>query len=693
MNVACSFDIETTSFYANIHTGESVKDLRHVAPSMQKIYEKRATMYAWVFGINGKCVVGRTWSEFLLTLQQVHDYFGLSSDGLILVCFVHNLAFEFQWIKDLFQWESVFATKERTPIKALTKMGIEFRCSLTLSGYSLAKVGEHLQTYKVQKMVGDLDYDLMRHSKTPLTAKEWCYIIHDGLVVMAYIQEELDKRKFITRLPLTKTGYTRDYVRKRCFWSKSSHQHDYSHKYEEYTRLMRALTINGSEEYLMLRQAFQGAIVHANYLNANKTLHDIASCDFTSSYPAVMVAYQYPMSKGKKVMPKNVDELNTYLKCYLSIIDITFHDVESTTNADHIISVSKCVELEECDSDNGRLINAKKIRMVITNIDLETYRHFYRFGKVEINKMYIYRKGYLPTDFVKAVLDLYQQKTTLKGVEGKEAEYLYAKENVNSCYGMCVTDICRGEITYKDGKWVNEEANIDEQIEKYNNQKNRFLFYPWGVFITAYARRNLASGILATGDGSGHYCYCDTDSVKFMNYEVHKDYFASYNEYITRELKKACAFHGIDYEFYCNPVDIKGKHHPLGVWDYEGTYKRAKFLGAKRYAVEFEDGSHSLTIAGVNKKTAVPYLEKEGGDFFDLISFGYTFNEDACGKLLHTYLDEPRSGVLTDFRGVRAKYKELSMVHLEPTTYKMDATPDYLSLLNDVIYEEERWVG
>ena len=143
---------------------------------------------------------------------------------------MHNLAFEFQFIRKLVEWESVFAIKERTPVKCLTSMGIEFRCSLILSGYSLAKVGEHLQRYKVQKMVGDLDYRVMRHHRTKLTDKEWGYIIHDGLVVMAYIQEQLDQRKYITRIPLTKTGFVREYTRKKCFWEKSSHAQDHSHK-------------------------------------------------------------------------------------------------------------------------------------------------------------------------------------------------------------------------------------------------------------------------------------------------------------------------------------------------------------------------------------------------------------------------------------------------------------------------------
>ena len=102
-------------------------------------------------------------------------------------------------------------------------------------------------------------------------------------------------------------------------------------------------------------------------------------------------------------------------------------------------------------------------------------------------------------------------------------------------------------------------------------------------------------------------------------------------------------------------------------------------------------------IAGVNKRVAVPALvekaEHLGVDFFDFIKFDYTFEKDECGKLLHSYVDEPRKGVLTDFRGVRGRYEEQSYIHLEPTTYKMTATNDYLELLMTYAGDYVTYIG
>lgn len=684
LNVPCVFDIETTSFYENAITHETRHDTDGVDDPEE--WEKRATMYAWVFGINGRCFTGRTWRSFVTLMHKVSKRYELSKDKRLIV-YCHNLSFEFQWLRHYFNWESVFALEERKPVKAVTKIGIEFRCSMTLSGYSLAKVGEQLHTYKVSKLVGDLDYNEFRHCKTPLTEKEWGYIVHDGLVVMAYIQELLDQRKRITRIPLTKTGFVREEVRNKCFWSGSSHSRDKTGKFLAYKTLMSNLTLNGVEEYTLLKRAFHGGFVHANFNNANRVLSNIASYDFTSSYPAVIVSEKFPMSKGLKVMPKSEAEFRRYLDLYLCVFEATFTHVESIVEYDHVISVSRCLSIDAYDEDNGRVIDAERLTLCLTNIDLETYSHFYRWKTMSVRLMYVYKAQYLPTDFVGAVLDFYEKKTLLKGVPGKEAEYLWGKENVNACFGMSVTDICRNGITYNDEKeWGSEPCDYEKTIQEYNQKPNRFLSYAWGVFITAYAMRNLCSGIVAVGE-SGDYCYSDTDSVKIMHRERHLAYFEEYNKLMVEKLRKACAYHGFDFS-RCSPKTIKGEEKTLGVWDYEGTYKRAKFLGAKRYAVEFDDGTHSITISGVNKHVAVPALERKaekmGKDFFDFINFDYTFERDECGKLLHTYVDEPKKGVLRDYRGVPCKYAEQSFVHLEPTTYNLSVTKTYLDLLMSV---------
>lgn len=699
LNLPSAFDIEVTSFFRN-KVDNSIVDVKSAESIEERIlkrdYEKIAIMYAWVFAYDGHAFVGRTWDEFQSLLRIVCEYHQLGEDRL-MVCGIHNLSYEFQFIRKRFDWSNVFATKERTPIYARSKMGIEFRCTLQMSGYSLKKVGEHLLKYPCKKMEGDLDYNKLRHSKTPLTEAEWGYIVNDGLIVNAYLQELIERHQRIVRIPLTKTGFVRKTLKHACYFANKNHAKDRSRKFENYRRIMQYCQLDEPAKYLLLKECFTGAIVHCNTLKSGLLLEDVESQDEASAYPTQLVIGYFPWGKGEWVKPKTMEEFSHYVKKKSCFIDVSFYNIEKSQMYESLISRNKCKEQEGFEEDNGRLIKAKHIRISITEIDLSVYRKFYKWERMRIHRMLVYEKRRLPTALVSAVLDLYADKTSLRGVEGKEAEYMHAKESINSTYGCMVTDVCKETIKYIDGEWVTTACDIAKELERYNASENRFLFYGWGVVITSLARRALASAIWAIGNESesigGDYVYSDTDSVKFVNPDKHRGYFKKYNDYMLNELKKASEYHGIPLEKFM-PKDTKGIAHPLGVWEFDGRYTRMKSLGAKRYAVEYEkDGKlkHSLTIAGVNKTKAIPYIEEHEKDFFDFMHFDYVFVEECCGKNLHTYIDEEKSGILVDYLGNEGEFHELSGVHLMATTYKMTASDDYLSLLDGI--QSTYWIN
>ena len=116
------------------------------------------------------------------------------------------------------------------------------------------------------------------------------------------------------------------------------------------------------------------------------------------------------------------------------------------------------------------------------------------------------------------------------------------------------------------------------------------------------------------------YVYADTDSVKGFNIEKHQDYLSNYNGKIIKELEMMCDKLHID-KALIKPKTIKGEEKPLGIFEYEGRYNIFKTLGAKRY-MYFKDGDYSLTVSGVNKKTAVPFLEANYKDPIDAFEEG-----------------------------------------------------------------------
>ena len=496
LNIPCAFDIETTS---TIIKGE-----------------KFAFSYIWQFGIGLDHVYyGRTWGELLDFLADIQDYLQLNESNR-LVIYVHNLGYEFQFMRKYFNWVNIFAVDERKPIKAICDLGIEFRDSYILSGYSLANTAKNLTKHKIAKMVGDLDYSLIRHTKTPLTDAELKYCENDILVILAYIDEQIEQYKDITKIPLTNTGRVRSYVGNNCYYDNTNHKKSNKGKYMRYRKIMSDLTID-IRSYAQLKAAFMGGFTHSNPYHTGITLNDVGSIDLTSSYPSVMCAELYPMSRPKELQPNSYDELKQLAKTYYIVLDVKFIGLKNILGYESYISESKCKTLVGANINNGRVYEADELSITLTDVDLQIIERVYSWDKIALKNVMGFRKAYLPKAIIESILNLYQDKTTLKGVQGKEVEYLLSKGMLNSVYGMSVTDIVKDNAIYSDDEnWDFEKVDIAEEIEKYNGSKNRFLYYAWGIYVTAYARRNLWTGILAVGND---YVYSDTDSIKTLNYE------------------------------------------------------------------------------------------------------------------------------------------------------------------------------
>lgn len=321
---------------------------------------------------------------------------------------------------------------------------------------------------------------------------------------------------------------------------------------------------------------------------------------------------------------------------------------------------------------------AERLGITVTEQDFITYSNFYQWDEFSVTNFRYYDKHYLPKNFVKAVLDLFATKTRLDGTPEEYVNYMISKNMLNSVYGMSVTNPVRDEIEYTDGEYIKTKADLEKAIDTYNKAKRRFLFYPWGVWIAAYARRNLFTGIEAVGDD---FVYSDTDSIKLLNPDSHRSYFDAYNLRVTSKISLAAQYHHID-ESEFSPLNPKGKAKTLGIWDYEGIYLDFKTLGAKRYMYR-DDSGHHLTLAGANKKMTMKYLEQTG-DPFENFNDDLRIPPDYAGRLTLTYIDNPTSGVLVDCNGVPYRYEEKSCVHMEKSEYNLTMSDDFLNYLKGV---------
>ena len=157
----CCFDTETSSVRIS---GE----------------EKMAFIYAFILSIGEDVIILRDVEEFLDILYSISEKLQLDPKNRILIFWVHNLKFDFQFIRKYMDWYSIFALKQRAVVEAISSLGICFRCSYAMSNKSLEVIGKEVG---VQKLTGDLDYSLIRHSKTELLPKEIEYMEHDVLVL------------------------------------------------------------------------------------------------------------------------------------------------------------------------------------------------------------------------------------------------------------------------------------------------------------------------------------------------------------------------------------------------------------------------------------------------------------------------------------------------------------------------------
>lgn len=410
-NLPCAFDIETTNINDDPHN-------------------RMAFPYHMQLMIGSTFITCRTIDELGQVFTSLQQFYGLDGKKRLIV-YVHNLPFEFQFIRCYFHFTDCMSKSQRQVYKVFfDQFGIEMRDSCALSGMSLAKTAENLTEHTISKLKGDLDYRPVRFPSTPLTKAELAYCYNDVKIICCYIEEQMKMYGNITKIPLTNTGRVRRYVRNHCFHVEKNKKT--GKKYCPYKQMIRRLTLEPME-YGYLMDAFLGGYTHANAEYSTKLLRDVHSIDFTSSYPTVMLSEKYPMSKGAFIDNLNItsyDDFVRFLNDRLAVVMVEFTDLETRPEVpDDYLSDSRVYEQRgEVIQNNGRIHKAEYVQEILTNIDLEMVVKAYSFTSIKITSGWFYYKNYLPKEIIECVLEFYEKKTTLKGVKGMEAEYLLKRE-------------------------------------------------------------------------------------------------------------------------------------------------------------------------------------------------------------------------------------------------------------------------
>lgn len=612
LDALITFDIETTNLY----------------DVMQNV------MYIWQAQITPEItVIGRSWEEFKLFIDTCNQHI---REKTRLVCYVHNLSYEFQYLKSVIPVSDVFAMDNRKVLKMISG-SVEFRCSYLHSNMSLDRF---LRVMDVKNKKLTYDYSKVRYPWTELSQEEIAYCINDvkGLRQALITEMQRDGDDLYT-IPLTSTGYVRRPAKKAL---------------AGYHRYIRKI-LPDPEVFDYLRKAFRGGNTHANRYNSNKLIsatpeHPINSYDISSSYPSVLMSEKYP--------GRFVEHDPKYFRILLEqnracLFQIHMFDVRLKDDLWGIpyIAKSKCLQIDNGEFDNGRVLSADAISIVITEIDFVIIESEYDFD-FEIIKLFSAIKQELPFKFKDLLMEMYRDKTLLKG----EDDYLYTKtkNKFNSYYGMCVQNPCKPEMILEDGLLVPDlSKSFDEMVTEY--QRSGWLPYQWGVWCTAYARLKLEQGLHAIPPEA--FIYADTDSIKYIG--QYDDRFTELNKMYKRDDLSA--------------TDRAGNVHYLGIFekDNDKPILRFKTLGAKKYCYEDEDGLH-VTVSGVGKSAGAAELGS-----IENFNEGFVFQK--AGGTAAIYNDHPDIDQITIDGHVLKIVSNLMIVDSE---YTLGLTMEYRRLLN-----------
>lgn len=748
-----TFDIESTSFLIDKETGirydylnDSVwADTRYtpkerdkiVSRKMKKCY-KLSIMYVWQICVEGECYYARTWEEFDNFIAL------LKSFDCTWIVWVHNLGFEFEFIRNRYTWDEAFFTRKHSPIYTITD-NVIFRCTYKMTGLSLKDVGEKYNLPHSKLDGSKYNYDLIRHFKTPLKPYEMEYIQYDVLVLYEYIAmrrntEKTKKGKPINIwcYPMTATGEPRQSIKQEI---------DNEHKSTVLKKQIRPGIITDYNEYLRLKQAIKGGYTHCNpWFQAVAVYSDpangvrIFSRDKTSFYPYIMLTKEFPYA----MRPCEDDKIDSLIQRGDGVIfHVHFKGLRLNNNGFPYHSIHKGVIEGERVEDNGKIVYADEVTDIITELDWKVYESNYTWQSCEkFNGIYGIKKR-LPLPYLLSILDWYVEKTIYKGDDEKVVIYQNSKGKINGIFGMSCTDPCKLTIYYLAGKWFDEEelqnldpnapdfdieefteTKLNELAARYDEGSNPYYtelcnLYQWGLYVTAYARSIMIEHNNAVG--TENVLYNDTDSTKYIVLSAADEkrinaYFDQYtNTVIIPEIQETIKY--INEKIESNnkwnvkhppvsmedfaPKNARNERFLIGLMDIEDEYISFKSLGAKRYLyIEYDvdkTGEKYMkivpTVAGISKKKMreyliQPYGEKKIYTDEEIRGINDRFNPSVyvdmlhSGKNTHHYHDESAIAYdLTDYEGNTVSIRPLTGVCIVRQPFSMSAFNKYAEFI------------
>lgn len=344
--------------------------------------------------------------------------------------------------------------------------------------------------------------------------------------------------------------------------------YNFEQVFEHWRLRFRALDVELDKK---VRSAYWGGISYVPPQKQGNDYYKISVADINSSYPhkasECKLPYDYPIKETEGQHPTMAYFWVAEVVCKFKLKD-----------EDKLPCIPKKSVIE------GEIVNKKGVdkwvrdsdgvaKITISSIDYRTIQMSYDFEVLEWGwcvhwKHKVHKEVakfvYMNNDNKIKYGQLSDKETDTEKKNYYKALRQRAKIDNNSFYGKF------GEEIVKEGKtpYLDEETEeihwATDRVDTATEHNRKFL--PVAIAITAYGRQQLVEVANLLGED---FLYCDTDSVHYL----HRGH---------EKLKE------LDFD-----------KHKLGAWDYEGYYVRGRYLRAKCYMEEKEDGTREATVAGL----------------------------------------------------------------------------------------------
>lgn len=339
-----------------------------------------------------------------------------------------------------------------------------------------------------------------------------------------------------------------------------------------------------------IRPAYWGGISYVPKHKAGKDFHGVNVMDITSSYPHKAATAKLPY--GKPVYEfgegKHPDMSKFWVAEVLAEFKLKDKDKLPCIPSKAIIE-GGVMEDKESEHDKWLTDSGGLVRMTLSSIDYVTIQKSYDFNVIQW-VWSIHWAWKVQKEVAKFVVDRFETRLKYKKLIKEELKkdqpnqekirewdtmQNRAKIDINSFYGKF------GEEVIKEGKTphleYDEELGQDVVVWKTDrvdiaSEYNR-KFLPVAIAITAWGRRQLVEMANLLGE---HFIYCDTDSVHYI---------------------KGGGQEKVDQAVKDGKIDMS--KDTLGAWEFEGSFVKGRFLRAKCYMEEDQEGNLLATVAGL----------------------------------------------------------------------------------------------